>query len=50
MRPLTCTFDAAGSSDPDDGDNLTYSWNFGDGQTGTGVSPSHTYGSAGQRT
>ncbi len=47
---LSCTFDAAGSSDPDDGDNLTYSWNFGDGQNGTGVAPSHTYGSAGQRT
>ncbi len=46
---LVCSFNAAGSSDPD-GDTLTYSWNFGDTQTGTGVSPSHTYGTAGQRT
>ena len=27
-----------------------YAWNFGDGTTGTGVSPSKTYGSAGTRT
>src|SRR5829696_7662975 len=46
---LTCSFNAAGSSDPD-GDALTYSWNFGDGKAGTGVSPSHSYASAGTRT
>ncbi len=33
---------AAGSSDPD-GDAITYEWDFGDGSTGTGVEPSHTY-------
>jgi PKD repeat protein len=35
-------FDGTGSSDPD-GDLLTYLWDFGDSNTGTGPSPSHTY-------
>ena len=39
-------FDARGSSDPDQ-DSLTYSWDFGDGSTGSGVTTSHTYGSSG---
>jgi PKD repeat protein len=46
---LTCEFDAAHSFDPDK-DALTYSWQFGDGQTGSGVAPAHTYASAGTRT
>jgi PKD repeat protein len=39
-------FNGSGSSDPD-GDALTYSWDFGDGTTGTGVNPIHTYTAAG---
>lgn len=39
-------FSAAGSRDPD-GDPLTYSWNFGDGSTGTGAGVTHVYDQAG---
>ena len=35
-------FNAAGSTDPD-GDVLSYAWDFGDGATGTGATPSHAY-------
>ncbi len=42
-------FDASGSSDPD-GSIVSYSWNFGDGGTGSGVSIYHRFTSAGTYT
>jgi PKD repeat protein len=36
------SFNGAASSDPD-GDALTYAWRFGDGSTGSGATPTHTY-------
>ncbi|HVX43996.1 MAG TPA: PKD domain-containing protein [Mycobacteriales bacterium] len=46
---LNCTIDGSGSSDPD-GTIASYSWNFGDGTTGSGVQPAHTYSAAGRYT
>ena len=40
--PLTVNFDASSSYDPD-GTIVSYSWNFGDGATGSGRLTSHTY-------
>jgi glucose/arabinose dehydrogenase len=46
VKPLTVNFTSTGTNDPD-GDPLTLSWNFGDGQGATGGSASHTYTIAG---
>ncbi|MFA1541191.1 PKD domain-containing protein [Actinomadura monticuli] len=46
---LDCTFDASGSADPD-GSIASYAWDFGDGGSGTGATPQHTYGEAGEYT
>ena len=44
--PLEVNFDAALSNDPD-GEIISYIWNFGDGNTNTGVNATHTYAEAG---
>jgi PKD repeat protein len=42
----TVAFNAGGSSDPV-GAITGYSWNFGDGTSGTGIAPSHAYAAPG---
>jgi glucose/arabinose dehydrogenase len=44
--PLAVHFDGSLSTDADK-NSLTYTWDFGDGSTGTGVKPTHVYTSAG---
>ncbi len=39
-------FDGSGSTDSD-GNIVSYAWSFGDGSTGTGVSPTHAYTATG---
>ncbi|WP_281423668.1 PKD domain-containing protein [Microbacterium flavum] len=46
---LVAAFDGSASSDAE-GLITGYAWDFGDGQTGTGAAPSHTYGVAGTYT
>lgn len=49
VAPLDVSFSAADSRDAD-GDPLSYSWDFGDGTTGTGESTSHIYTAPGSYT
>ncbi len=46
---LDAAFDASGSTDPD-GAIVSYAWDFGDGKTGTGSTPGHSYAQAGTYT
>jgi len=43
---VTVSFDGSASSDPD-GSIAAYSWDFGDGGTGSGPTPGHAYASEG---
>jgi hypothetical protein len=45
----TCDFDASGSFDSD-GSIASHTWDFGDGNNGSGVQPNHSYATAGTRT
>jgi PKD repeat protein len=44
------TFDGSRSSDPDDGDTLTYAWSFDDGATATGATVTHAFTTPGVHT
>ena len=46
VAPLLVSFDARASSDSD-GSVASYTWAFGDGQTGSGAEVSHTFSEAG---
>jgi PKD repeat protein len=43
---VAVSFDGSGSNDPD-GSIVSYDWDFGDGSSGSGATPSHAYGSPG---
>ncbi len=47
--PLTVTFNASDST-YDEGTIQSYSWNFGDGHTSSGITTSHTYSSSTAKT
>ncbi|NAS23276.1 PKD domain-containing protein [Herbidospora sp. NEAU-GS84] len=43
LGPLEVHFSSLGSGDPDEGDDVTYLWDFRDGTTSTEPGPTHTY-------
>ncbi len=43
---LSCSFDGSGSTDPD-GNVASYTWDFGDGSSGSGANPTHAYQTGG---
>ncbi len=47
VAPVDISFDASRSREADNG-MLTYTWDFGDGTTGTGVAPTKTYTTIGE--
>jgi PKD repeat protein len=48
---MPVSFNGSSSTDPNSGATITsYSWSFGDGSHGHGVTPSHRYGRAGRYT
>ena len=49
VAPLAVAFDGSASHDSD-GTIASYAWAFGDGGTGSGAKPSHTYSAAGNYT
>ncbi|MCP4436512.1 MAG: PKD domain-containing protein [Actinomycetia bacterium] len=49
VAPLEIAFEGTGSSDSD-GSIVSYSWDFGDTNTSTDASPTHTYAAAGNYT
>ena len=46
IAPATLTFDASSSTDPNN-DTLTYTWDFGNGDTATGVTTSYLFNTVG---
>ncbi len=47
---VSLPFDGSDCSDPDEGDSLTYTWYFGDGNNSEEISPTHIYASKGNYT